>query len=266
MGRDVAKSNDSRTRGLRRGLAIVVLPLLLSACSGSLNGADGIHDPYEATNRVIHENNKRIDRAVIRPLALAYVEGTPPGLQESIRNFRINFSTPGMVVNDLLQLNGEDALVNTLRFALNTVVGLGGLVDVAGLHGLPARETDFGETLHFWRVTEGAYLELPLRGPTTERDAVGGLVDFFLNPMRYLLPVPERYAGSVARVFDLAGSRGRFAETVDSVLYDSADSYIQYRNTYLQRRRYELGGDETIGDPYLDPYGTGDPYVDPYTE
>lgn len=224
-----------------------------------------INDPYEPLNRKLHERLKVTDKAVLRPVSVSYAETMPRGLQESIGNFRTNFSTPRYVVNDILQMQAEDAMVNTYRFAVNTVVGLGGLIDVAGIFGVPARESDFGETLHFWRVPEGAYLSVPLIGPSTERDLAGTIVDGFLNPLGYLIPSPERYAGVTAGVLDRVGKRGRYAGTVDSLLYDSADSYAQTRNTYLQNRRYELGGSSASLDPY-DATGASDPYADPYTD
>ncbi len=252
---------------LARFLAVLAIPVFLTACTttGPV-GPDGVFDPYEKTNRRIHERNKAVDRAVLRPLAIGYNEHVPPGLRDSISNFSVNFQTPGMIVNNLLQMNGEDALVNTLRFVLNTTLGLGGLVDVAGMNGVPARETDFGETLHFWQVGEGAYLELPMMGPSTQRDLAGRVADFFTNPLRVIVPAPYKYAGTGSRLVERIGVRGRFMNTFDSVLYDSADSYAQTRNAYLQKRRFELGGDEAGSDPYLDSYGASNPYEDPYSE
>ena len=247
-------------------LVMVTLALFLAACSGQVDPAPGaINDPYERLNRRFHESSKKSDRRVLRPVAVAYATTVPPAMQESISNFRLNLATPGIVLNDLLQFRAEDAIVNTYRFAVNTVVGLGGLVDVAGQFGVPARETDFGATLHFWRVKEGAYLELPVLGPMTERDLAGRVGDIALNPLGYLLPTPERYyvsgAGIGTRVLDRLGKRGRFAGAVDSVLYDSVDSYAQTRNAYLQKRRYELRRGATVGE---DPYA--EIYSDPYAE
>jgi len=248
-------------------LAVCAIPVFLTACTGAVDPAPGsINDPYESVNRRIHERSKATDRAVLRPVSVSYAETVPVGLQESIGNFAQNFSTPRYVVNDILQMQAEDAIVNTYRFAVNTTVGIGGLIDVAGIFGVPARESDFGETLHFWRVPEGAYLSLPVVGPSTERDLAGKVADTFLNPLGYLIPSPERYAATAAGVFDRVGKRGRFARTVDSVLYDSADSYAQTRSTYLQSRRYQLGGGAAGADAYDDPYGGSDAYADPYED
>jgi len=255
-----------RTRITAR-LAVFALPALLAACSGAVDPAPGsINDPYEPLNRRIHERTKATDRAVLRPVSVSYAETVPVGLQQSIGNFAQNFATPRYVVNDILQMQPEDAIVNTYRFAVNTTVGIGGLIDVAGLFGVPARESDFGETLHFWRVPEGAFLSLPVLGPSTERDLAGRVVDRVLDPMSYVVPSPERYAATAAGVFDRVGKRGRFARTVDGVLYESADSYAQTRSAYLQNRRYELRGRAAGAEAYDDPYGASDAYADPYED
>jgi len=103
---------------------------------------------------------------------------------------------------------------------------------------------------------EGHYVELPLLGPSTKRDAIGRLVDLFINPVYFLLPKPERYVGTVAGAASKVGDRYRFGSTIDSILYDSADSYAQARLLYLESRRFQLGdmSDDDYIDPYEDPY------------
>lgn len=243
------------------------MTVFLAACSGEVDPAPGsINDPYESVNRAIHEGTRRADRKVLRPVSVSYATVVPRGLQESIGNFSQNFATPGYIVNDLLQFQPEDAAVNTYRFAVNSTVGLLGLIDVAGLFGVPARESDFGGTLHFWRIPEGAYLSIPVIGPSTERDLAGKIGDGFLNPLGYIVGTPERYAAPASSVLDRVGKRGRYSSTVDSLLYGSADSYAQTRSTYLQNRRYELGGGAASLDAYDDPYGASDPHADAYTD
>jgi phospholipid-binding lipoprotein MlaA len=152
----------------------------------------------------------------------------------------------------------EPAGQNTFRFLLNSTLGIAGLFDVAQSFGLPEAHTDFGETLHVWGVGEGAYLELPLLGPSTERDALGRVVDIVFDPVTTVLSGRD---ASVATAFTLGskvGDRLRFGGAVDSVLYESADSYAQSRLLYLQSRRHQLSGQEENDaeafDPYADPY------------
>lgn len=161
----------------------------------------------------------------------------------------------------------KGATEDTYRFLVNSTVGLGGVFDPATEFGMPeATRTDFGETLHVWGAPQGGYVELPFIGPSTERDTVGLVVDIFTNPLSYVLDSPENYYGTVASFSSGLSNRGRYAETIDSILYGSADSYAQLRSLYLQNRGFQLGN--SGGDAYLDPYD--DPYgsvgEDPYDE
>jgi len=148
----------------------------------------------------------------------------------------------------------------TLRFVTNTILGFGGLVDAAAELEMPEHDTDFGETLYKWGVGEGPYIELPVVGPSTARNTAGKVVDLFTNPLSYTVDSPEKYYGTAAGVAARLGDRGRYSDTIDSILYESADSYAQARLIYLQNRRFELGDDAV--DDGLDPYS--DPYEDPY--
>jgi phospholipid-binding lipoprotein MlaA len=242
----------------------------MTACTAPV--ASGINDPYEDQNRTRHEFNRKIDRALLRPAGAGYVETVPAPVQEGVANFADNLGEPSHFVNHVLQGDVEGAVMNTLRFAVNTTVGLGGVVDMAGALGMPEFETDFGQTLYTWGVGEGAYVELPVLGPSTQRDTAGRVVDLFTNPLTNSLPDPESYYATGTSIAARVGDRGRFSDTVDSVLYDSADSYAQSRLIYLQNRRFELGGDAAYDDPYAessapeyeDPYD--DPYADPYAQ
>ena len=171
-----------------------------------------------------------------------------------VGNFGSNLSLPGKVVNSLLQGRPEPAVKNTFRFALNTTLGLGGLFDPAGADfALPEIDTDFGETLHVWGVPSGAYLELPVLGPSTERDLAGKIVDFVLiDPLDSVLSDEQKLAGRAGRIISKAGERARFGSTVDSVLHESADSYAQTRLLYMQHRRHELKQEEDAIDPYAE--------------
>ena len=237
--------------------------LLLAACAGN-PGPDGINDPHEATNRSVHAFNRGLDRALVGPAAKGYGSVVPPPVQRVVGNVADTLDIPGDIANDLLQVNIADAAQNTLRLAVNLTMGVGGLFDASTAIGLPGKPTDFGETLHVWGVGEGVYVELPIVGPSTAWDAAGTVVDVVLNPVRLVLPNREATAATVLKLFSRLGDRDRYAETVESILYESADSYAQARLLYLQNRRFELGqtgeaagaaGDDDFIDPYEDPYG-----------
>jgi phospholipid-binding lipoprotein MlaA len=205
----------------------------------------------------------------------------PEPLRRGIGNFAGNVDLPRSVVNNVLQLRPQDAAHNTLRFVVNSTVGVLGLFDPASRIGLDARETDFGATLYVWGVGEGHYQELPVLGPSTARDTFGAVVDMALNPLSYVLPSPEKYSTTVAKGLSTLGDRYTYGTTVDSILYESADSYAQARVLYLENRRYELRQLGRRGaapeDEYFDPYAAEDAtaatgpaedpgYIDPYED
>lgn len=239
----------------------LALLLVIAGCSGSRPGE--VNDPYEPVNRRVHAFNAALDARVIAPAGRA-LKGSPaprpraqavgqdgPSLMSAVANVGSNLSLPGKVVNHLLQGRPEPAVRNTFRFLINTTLGLAGTMDPAGHDfALPEIDTDFGETLHVWGVPEGAYLELPVLGPSTERDAVGKVVDFVIDPTSRWLTPEQRVGRTMARVAAKIHDRGRFGSTVDQVLHDSADGYAQTRLLYLQHRRHELKQEEEVIDPY----------------
>ncbi|MCJ7871092.1 VacJ family lipoprotein [Phaeobacter sp. J2-8] len=263
-----------------RTIAIAALVMtLIAGCTPhdpTKVSRDGIFDPYEARNRQVHEKSKNFDKSIVRSVAVGYAETVPEPAQEMVENFADNLSVPSAVVNQVLQADLGGAFKNTVRFGLNSTLGFAGIFDVAGEFGLHEDDADFGQTLAVWGVREGAYLEMPIIGPTTERDLFGQVVDLVIDPMN-AVPRPEAYYLKAARITAKVGKRGRYASSVDSVLYDSADSYAQTRLLYLQNRRYEIGQTDVAGagggaggeeiDPYAELYGGEiDPYEDLYGE
>jgi phospholipid-binding lipoprotein MlaA len=264
--------------------ALLMSALLLASC-GAPSGPDAINDPFEPANRKVHGFNKGVDRALVGPASKG-VGIVPEPVRQGIDNLADTLSLPGDIANNLLQFRLVDAGQNTLRLGVNLTFGLAGLLDVSSELGLEGQPTDFGETLHVWGVGEGPYLELPLAGPSTLRDTVGMAVDIALDPVGRALPVREGNAATAIRIFSRLGDRARFSDTVDSLLYESADSYAQARLLYLQNRRFTLGqaggqaggaAGATSDDGFIDPYaetaseapaddGFIDPYEDPYAQ
>ncbi|MFP4238207.1 VacJ family lipoprotein [Rhodosalinus sp.] len=238
-------------------VGLVVLSLTAGCARAPGGEGQGVHDPYEAANRRVHAFNVGFDRAVTRPVARGMsAEGEPSDLALALVNFADNLGAPQMAVNRLLQ--GELGLAsrNVYRFVVNSTLGFGGLFDVAADFGVPADDTDFGQTLHVWGVPEGAYQELPILGPSTERRTAGRIVDVFTNPLGTALTPAERRGVLAVRLAGRVAKRGRFGGAVDSVLHESADSYAQSRLIYLQNRRFELSGGEVSpsGADFTDPY------------
>ncbi|MGZ2259322.1 MlaA family lipoprotein [Roseobacter sp. A03A-229] len=241
--------------------------LALGACATqeAVTRSDGINDPYERQNRAVHGFNKGLDKNLVRPVSQAYGV-VPVEIRNTVNNFSENLSMPAVAVNSLLQGDLRGTGLATLRFVMNSTLGIGGLFDPATELNIPEHSTDFGETLAVWGAGEGAYVELPVFGPSTQRDTVGLVVDFFTNPLTTntnnkfdddLRAVPPSTAAA-----SVLNDREKFSDSIDSVLYESADSYAQSRSIYLQNRRFELGQDDPTD---IDPFAA-DPYEDPYAE
>jgi phospholipid-binding lipoprotein MlaA len=232
--------------------ALVASALALSACSVPDEPVE-IHDPYEKVNRASHAVNKAADRVVFRPASRVFGSVTPGPIRTGLSNAAKNLNAPRSVVNDVLQGEPEDAVHNTVRFLLNTTLGVFGLFDPATSIGIENRDTGFGDTLAVWGAPEGAYLELPLLGPSTERDAFGQVADIITNPISYVLGKDGDEIAAATSIPSVLNSRYQFGDTVDGILYDSADSYAQLRLFYLESRRFELSGQGSVENAF-DPY------------
>jgi len=217
-----------------------------------------VFDPYEERNRKVHEFNKSVDESLFGG-GTGSGSKIPPDIAIPVANFADNVGLPGMVLNGLLQGNIAGAATNTFRFVVNTTVGIGGIADIAGDIGLEEVETDFGETLAVWGVPEGAYLELPILGPSTERALAGRIVDAIIDPIDHVGTYAQREYGTVLKLAGRVVKRSQYSDTIDSVLRESADSYAQQRLIYLQNRRFELGTTPATDsvDPYEDLFGEG---------
>jgi phospholipid-binding lipoprotein MlaA len=259
---------SSAATGVARVALAVLTACFLSACASTVPGPDTINDPFENTNRSVHAFNRQMDRAIVGPASRGFGASVPEPAKRVIGNLANTVDLPGDIVNNVLQLNIDDAATNTLRLATNLTMGVLGIFDAATALGLPNRPTDFGQTLHVWGVAEGPFLEIPFTGPTTLRDATGTVVDLLANPVANVLPAREAFAANVLKVLSRLRDRDRFASTVESVLYDSADSYAQARLIFLQSRRFQLGQLDQVGEETADDLDSDfiDPYEDPYAE
>lgn len=245
-----------------RKIIVLFAALLLAACASRPEVTSEIYDPNEDANRQVHAFNLALDRNLVRPLSRGYGTAIPDEGRQLVSNVAEHLGLPADIINNVLQGDLRNAGNNTARFVVNTVFGVMGTGDIATGMDIPLRKTDFGETLHVWGMREGAYVELPVFGPSNTRDTIGTVMDFTLDPVSLLLPQPESYVGTVATFADQLGTRYDLGDTLDSVLYESADSYAQARILYLQNRRFELG--VTVEDSEVDPFS--DPFSDPFAQ
>ena len=237
---------------LRLGWALGFVGFL-AACAAAPENGD-VRDPNEKFNRKVHSFNIALDKHLLRPTSSVYGSLIPDPVKTSFSNFAANLDGPGDVANDLLQAKVGSATKNSLRFLVNSTVGLAGLFDPATSFGLPAKPNDFGATLATWGLRDGNFVMLPGFGPSTDRAAVGLVVDIALNPISALVPDLDPNLVFVAKVANILNERDRYSATFDSVLYESADSYAQTRLFYLQNRRFALAPDDVSVTNAYDPY------------
>src|SRR6201984_696432 len=173
----------------------LVSDLILSGCASQApNPEPGaaaeeeFNDPLEDTNRAIFDFNQVVDRNVLVPVAKAYRTVLPDPVRDSLRDFLRNLREPLIFANDALQGEFERAGQTFARFTLNSTLGVGGLIDVAGRWGeLPYHEQDLGVTFGVWGIPEGPYLVVPLLGPSDPRDLGGQTAEGFGDPWNRLV-------------------------------------------------------------------------------
>ncbi|HWY24695.1 MAG TPA: VacJ family lipoprotein [Nevskia sp.] len=220
--------------GTWKRCSLILAVLALCACAH--HPADDPADPLEPVNRAVYTFNSKADHYVLRPAAKGYAAVMPDWAREGIGNFFSNLFYPTTIVNDFLQAKFKQGAADTGRFVVNSIYGVGGLIDVGNRVGLSKHDEDFGQTLGYWGVGEGWFLMLPFLGPNDNRDLVGKGVDIFTNPTHYL---PGRYdLPQYLTTFVLynVDRRANLLST-DSLLESQFDQYLFIRTAYLQHRQ-----------------------------
>lgn len=208
--------------------------LLLGTLAGCATSGGNPSDPLEPFNRAMFSFNDTLDDAVMKPVAKTYRAILPGMVRTGVSNFFSNLEDVWISVNQMLQGKVERGFEDLSRFVFNSTFGIAGLFDFASELGLPKNSEDFGQTLAWWGVGGGAYLVLPILGPSTVRDGLAFLVDTQADPVWRIDNVPVRNTSVVIRF------TGRRAELLDatSVLEEAAlDKYVFVREAWLQRRR-----------------------------
>lgn len=230
----------------------------LAACSAAPEGVS-VHDPYEAQNREIHAFNKSVAESLggnAEDSNDTSGPRIPPDIAVHVLNVADNVSLPGKIINGVLQGNLGGASTNTVRFMVNTIFGVFGVWDPADAIGLTEVDTDFGQTLAVWGAPEGAYLELPFVGPSTERDLAGDVVDFLIDPLGQFLTNDQQLIATASTIAGRVVKLDQAGDVIGDVLSESADSYTQAQLIYLQNRRFELVLDDIDAiDPYDEVFG-----------
>ncbi len=215
-----------------KSLCLLATAAMLVGCASGPQARK--EDPLEPWNRQVFRFNDAVDRAVLKPVATTYQKVTPRPIRNGVRNFFANLKDGWSVVNNALQLKGQNAADSLSRFGINTFLGLGGVLDVATELGIERHTKDFGHTLGYWGVPAGPYLVLPLLGPSTLRDTAALPVDSTGNLVNQLPEESARNTLLVVRVVDTRANLLRASAMMEQV---ALDEYAFARDSYLQFRR-----------------------------
>lgn len=239
---------------MRQLFILVFAALCLAACA-SKGGPTTPGDPWEGMNRRVFGVNEAADRAIVGPLARGYQNVTPKGARQGVTNFLEHINTPTVFANDVLQFKPKRAGITLARAVINTIFGIGGLLDAADQIGLEGHTEDFGQTLAVWGVPEGPYVVVPFFGPSTVRDGFGTIIDSVaFDPLNYIefgssnldnrLRIGRGFLGGV-------NTRAEFSEVFET-LRSQPEPYIALRRAYLGNREAEIRDGELPEDPYED--------------
>ena len=193
-------------------------------------------DPYEKFNRRFYEITEDIDRGIFEPVAVSYIDNIPSPVRSSVGNFYSNLAYPNVVLNVLLQGKVQQGMGDTMRFLINSTVGLAGIFDPAASLGLPKHDEDFGQTLGVWGVDNKSYVYLPILGPSSSRDVIGLPVTIATNMLFYagfIVGAPVTIPLGLLAAID---KRAQHTEQMRIRDEAALDRYIFTREAYWQYR------------------------------
>lgn len=190
-------------------------------------------DPWENWNRKVFAFNDKLDQHVLKPVATAYSELVPSPVRTGIGNFFGNIGDAWSAVNLMLQGRFKPGIEQGMRFAVNSTLGLAGVLDIATEAGLEKNSQDFGKTLGHWGMGTGAYIVWPVFGPSSVRDSLALPVDWQASPAQLFDNGEKRVGLSVLNVINQRAGFLRAEEMLEGI---ALDKYTFYRDAYLQRR------------------------------
>ena len=242
------RSHRFVTKSILLGFSVIAL----SACASqdkSMTG--GISDPFEDMNRAVFAFNEAADAVILKPIAEGYRFIVPSPARKGVRNALRNLKSPVLLGNELLQGDVDGALKVMTRAMVNSLIGIGGLFDVAGYEGIEYEEEDFGQTLAVWGVGHGPYVVAPLMGPGSFRDYTGKMVDTVVDPLYWWLTNTEQEEWLYARTgTQIISTREELLDVLAELKMGAIDYYATVRSVYVQNRA-ALVADQKKNDAFL---------------
>lgn len=234
-------------------LMLLSMTCLFVGCASIPAGVEpSPRDPWEPFNRSVFEFNEGLDKYLLKPVVAAYRFTLPEIVRDGIYNFFSNYSDIYTALQNLLQGKPDLAFNDLMRVAVNTIFGLGGLMDVATPGGLPKHKEDWGQTFGVWGLPSGPYVVLPFFGPSTIRDTFGTAADLETDYLfKYIPDVGLRNSITGLRVIN---ARNTFYEAGDLLDGAALDKYSFIRDAYLQRREYQINEGRNDEEPLMPPY------------
>ncbi|MBW2350940.1 MAG: VacJ family lipoprotein [Deltaproteobacteria bacterium] len=197
--------------------------------------APQIRDPLEGFNRGIFAFNDFFYFKVLKPVARGYGFIAPEPVRVRVKNFFYNIGFPVRFVNDILQIKFKRAGQDTCRFVLNSTVGILGFFNPAQKYPwLNPPPEDTGQTLGIWGIGNGLYIVLPIFGPSTLRDSVGLVGDYFLQHVSYIEPF---YISLGARSYEIINNTSLSIGEYESFKESALDPYTALKDAYMQHRK-----------------------------
>lgn len=190
-------------------------------------------DPWESWNRKVFAFNEKLDENVLKPVATAYSELVPAPIRTGIDNFFGNIGDAWSAVNLMMQGRFKPGVEQGMRFAVNSTLGLAGVLDIATEAGLEKNSQDFGKTLGHWGMGTGAYIVWPLFGPSSVRDSLALPLDWQASPAVLFDDGSKKVLITSLNIVNTRANFLRAGEMLEGI---ALDKYTFYRDAYLQRR------------------------------
>ena len=219
-------------------ILIGLVAILSSGCATySGNSLSDANDPLQSFNKPFFAMNDAFDTVLFKPLAQGYNAVTPKPIRDGVTNFFSNLNEIDNAINNLFQGKPDKFAISVGRLAINSTLGIGGIVDVASRMGLQHSPEDLGQTMGYFGAGSGPYIVLPLFGSSSVRDVPGRIVSMYLNPLAWLDDISFR---NIMVGINAVDSRSNLLAKEEIAREISDDKYTLYKDAFLEEREFEI--------------------------